>query len=41
MKIMHERAQRIGATVLVTSRVGQGSTLTLTLPEHPVTAQMA
>ena len=41
MKIMHERAQRIGATVLVTSRVGQGSTLTLTLPEHPVTAQIA
>jgi two-component system nitrate/nitrite sensor histidine kinase NarX len=41
MKIMHERAQRIGATVRVTSRVGQGSTLTLTLPEHPVTAQIA
>ena len=41
MKIMHERAQRIGATVLVTSCVGQGSTLTLTLPENPVTAQIA
>ena len=35
-KIMHERAERIGATVQVESRPGQGTSLTLTLPPYPV-----
>ena len=36
MKIMHERAARIGAKVSVLSVAGQGTTVTLTLPAHPV-----
>ncbi len=36
LKIMQERAARIGATVQVLSEVGQGTTVVLTLPEHPV-----
>ena len=36
MKIMHERAARIGADVTVASAPGQGTTVTLTLPAHPV-----
>ncbi len=38
MKIMNERASRIGASVDVTSQIGAGSTVTLTLPQHPVMA---
>ena len=38
MKIMHERAQRIGARVVVASTAGVGTTITLTLPPYPVTA---
>jgi two-component system nitrate/nitrite sensor histidine kinase NarX len=37
LKIMQERAARIGAQVAVTSAPGAGTTVTLTLPEHPVT----
>lgn len=37
MKIMRERANRIGADVIVDSVPGQGTTVTLTLPPHPVT----
>ena len=37
-KIMRERAERIGATVSIHSVPGQGTTVTLTLPLHPVTA---
>jgi two-component system, NarL family, nitrate/nitrite sensor histidine kinase NarX len=40
-KIMRERAERIGASVLIESRVGQGTTVTLTLPPNPVTASGA
>jgi two-component system nitrate/nitrite sensor histidine kinase NarX len=36
MKIMQERAARIGATVQVQSEVGQGTSVVLTLPAHPV-----
>lgn len=36
MKIMQERAARIGAQVRVLSERGQGSTVRLTLPAHPV-----
>ncbi|MDE2418021.1 MAG: type IV pili methyl-accepting chemotaxis transducer N-terminal domain-containing protein [Burkholderiales bacterium] len=36
MKIMHERAARIGAQVDVVSAPEQGTTVTLTLPVHPV-----
>ena len=36
MKIMHERATRIGATVQVESESGQGTAVVLTLPAHPV-----
>ena len=36
-KIMRERAERIGASVVIESRVGQGTTVTLTLPPNPVT----
>jgi two-component system, NarL family, nitrate/nitrite sensor histidine kinase NarX len=36
MKIMQERAARIGAEVHVQSELGQGSTVRLTLPAHPV-----
>jgi two-component system, NarL family, nitrate/nitrite sensor histidine kinase NarX len=35
-KIMRERAERIGATVALTSHPGQGTTMTLTLPPYPV-----
>jgi len=38
MKIMRERAERIGAQVAVASQLGQGSSITLTLPPHPVMA---
>jgi two-component system, NarL family, nitrate/nitrite sensor histidine kinase NarX len=36
MKIMNERAARIGAVVDVMSQAGAGSMVTLTLPQHPV-----
>jgi two-component system nitrate/nitrite sensor histidine kinase NarX len=36
MKIMQERANRIGATVQVQSFAGQGIAVVLTLPAHPV-----
>ena len=36
LTIMQERAGRIGAQVLVASEPGGGTTVTLTLPEHPV-----
>lgn len=36
LKIMRERAERIGAQVDVASQVGHGSSVTLTLPAHPV-----
>jgi two-component system nitrate/nitrite sensor histidine kinase NarX len=36
MKIMQERAARIGATVQVESEIGQGTRVVLTLPNHPV-----
>ncbi|CAN5565818.1 type IV pili methyl-accepting chemotaxis transducer N-terminal domain-containing protein [soil metagenome] len=36
MKIMRERAGGIGAQVEVSSRPGEGTTATLTLPAHPV-----
>jgi len=36
LKIMKERAQQIGATVEVSSSPGQGTSVTLFLPEHPV-----
>lgn len=36
MKIMRERAERIGAEVSIHSVPGDGTTVTLTLPEHPV-----
>ncbi len=35
LKIMRERAARIGAQVDVVSACGAGTTVTLTLPEHP------
>ncbi|WP_397410806.1 type IV pili methyl-accepting chemotaxis transducer N-terminal domain-containing protein [Polaromonas sp.] len=35
LTIMRERAGRIGAEVEIVSRVGQGTTVTLTLPPHP------
>lgn len=38
MKIMHERAARIGAEVGVTSTPGAGTTVTLTVPPYPVTS---
>jgi len=36
MKIMRERAQRIGAEVEVASQTGAGTSVTLRLPAHPV-----
>lgn len=36
LKIMRERAERIGASVVVTSSAAQGTEVTLTLPAHPV-----
>ena len=41
MKIMHERAARIGAQVSVVSQRGSGTTVTLVLPAHPVAAGLA
>lgn len=41
MKIMSERAGRIGADVTVVSAPGQGTTVTLTLPLHPATGNGA
>jgi two-component system nitrate/nitrite sensor histidine kinase NarX len=41
MKIMSERAARIGAEVTVRSVPGQGATVTLTLPLHPATGNGA
>lgn len=38
MKIMRERAERIGAHVKVVSSPGHGTAVTLTLPPYPVTA---
>jgi two-component system nitrate/nitrite sensor histidine kinase NarX len=38
MKIMRERAERIGASVELVSSPGQGTTVTLTLPPYPVSA---
>lgn len=38
LKIMHERAARIGAQVSVASHDGSGTTVTLVLPAHPVSA---
>lgn len=38
LKIMQERAARIGATVAFESGPGRGSTVILTLPAHPVTS---
>lgn len=35
-KIMNERAARIGAKVVIVSEMAQGTTVTLTLPAHPV-----
>jgi two-component system nitrate/nitrite sensor histidine kinase NarX len=36
LKIMRERAARIGADVVISSGHGEGTTVTLTLPPHPV-----
>jgi len=36
LKIMQERAARVGGIVEVDSAPGRGTTVTLTLPEHPV-----
>lgn len=38
LKIMRERAERIGAGIKLKSLPGQGSAVTLTLPPHPVVA---
>jgi two-component system nitrate/nitrite sensor histidine kinase NarX len=38
LKIMQERANRIGATVQVRSATGQGTTVVLELPAHPVSS---
>ncbi len=38
LKIMNERAARIGATIQLASQPGQGSAVTLKLPSHPVMA---
>lgn len=35
-KIMRERAERIGASVVVDSHPGQGTSMTLSLPPYPV-----
>lgn len=37
---MHERAQRIGARVSVESVPGDGTSVTLVLPLHPMTAPL-
>ncbi len=41
MKIMQERASRIGAAVKVHSELGQGTTVELTLPAYPVSSPKA
>lgn len=41
MKIMRERAERIGARVEVVSAQGQGTAMTLTLPPYPVAVSSA
>jgi two-component system nitrate/nitrite sensor histidine kinase NarX len=41
IKIMRERAERIGATVALTSEPGHGTAVTLILPPHPVTGGAA
>ena len=41
LKIMQERASRIGASVQVQSEAGQGTTVQLTLPAYPVSATNA
>jgi len=41
MKIMHERAHRIGAVVRVQSELGRGTTVQLTLPANPVSGANA
>ena len=41
LKIMQERASRIGATVQVLSEPGQGTTVELQLPAHPVSGATA
>jgi two-component system nitrate/nitrite sensor histidine kinase NarX len=38
LKIMRERAALIGARVEVNSEPGEGTSVTLTLPSHPVAA---
>jgi Signal transduction histidine kinase, nitrate/nitrite-specific len=38
---MRERAARIGAAVEVVAAPGQGTTVTLTLPPHPVASAAA
>lgn len=38
MKIMRERAERIGASVELVSQPGHGTSVTLTLPPYPVSA---
>ena len=38
LKIMRERAARIGAEVAIVSDPGKGTTVTLTLPPHPVSS---
>jgi two-component system, NarL family, nitrate/nitrite sensor histidine kinase NarX len=38
LKIMQERAARIGATLAFRSATGSGTSVTLTLPAHPVTS---
>ena len=38
MKIMRERAERIGAAVQIESQPGHGTSITLTLPPYPVAA---
>jgi two-component system, NarL family, nitrate/nitrite sensor histidine kinase NarX len=40
LKIMRERAERIGANVCIDSSPGQGACMTLTLPTHPVAVNM-
>ena len=41
LQIMRERAARIGAEVQVVAAPGQGTTVTLTLPPHPVASAAA
>ena len=36
VKIMHERAERIGAVVTLQAVADQGTTMTLSLPPNPV-----